>query len=123
MVIIDTNIIIDYLRRKEKSSFESFFEQKDDELGISLVTIQELFSGKSTKDKEEEDFLLALLASLVIFPYTYEIAKLAGELIRNAKDPIEFPDAAIAATAIFHDAKLFTLNKRDFAKIAKLQLL
>ena len=56
------------------------------------------------------------------FPYTYEIAKLAGELIRDAKDPIEFPDAVIAAAAILHDAKLFTLNKKNFVRISKLEL-
>jgi len=35
---------------------------------------------------------------------------------------LEFADALIAATAIFHNANLFTLNRKDFACIPYLKL-
>ena len=125
MVILDTNIIIDHLRRDQadKSYFVSISEKiSKDELAISIITIQELYRGSSTRSNEEKEKLLTVLSSLKIFPYEYEIAQLAGELARDSSILLEFPDAAIAATAIFHDAKLFTLNKKDFVRISKLEL-
>jgi len=35
---------------------------------------------------------------------------------------LEFADALIAATAIQHNAELFTLNRKDFAYIPSLKL-
>lgn len=125
MVILDTNIIIDHLRRDptDKSHFVKVTEKVSrDELAISLITIQELYRGSSTRSSHEKEKLLTVLSSLKIFSYDFEIAQLAGELSRDSAIFIEFPDAAIAATAIIHDAKLFTLNKKDFARIKNLEL-
>jgi len=35
---------------------------------------------------------------------------------------LKLPDAQIAATALFHNAELFTLNRKDFAYIPNLKL-
>ena len=42
--------------------------------------------------------------------------------MRDISTPLEFMDAAIAATAILHGAQLFTLNKKDFERIGDLEL-
>ncbi len=42
--------------------------------------------------------------------------------MRDSKTPIQFADAAIAATAIINGAELYTLNKKDFEKIPGLLL-
>ena len=125
MIILDTNIIIDHLRILGNK--ESYFVKLSkilpkDDLAISLVTIQELFQGKSTRDTEPEKNLIAVIEPLKILPYTYQIAKLAGQINRDVKNTIEFTDAAIAATAIVNKAKLFTLNKKDFHDISGLEL-
>ena len=125
MVILDTNIIIDHIRQKKGAETalkkivrtipkEAFF--------ISIITIQELYEGKSTKGEEEDRYLLATIAPLKILPYSYETAKLAGEIARDSGKPLEFPDAAIAATAIINNCELFTLNKKDFQTIKDLRL-
>jgi predicted nucleic acid-binding protein len=57
-----------------------------------------------------------------LMPYNYEIAKLAGEIVRDNKNLVEFPDAAIAATALVNEAELLTLNKKHFAGIKGLEL-
>lgn len=125
MVILDTNIIIDHLRTlgKKESHFVKLSKilPKED-LAISLVTIQELFQGKSTRSVEQEKNLLAVIEPLKILPYTYQIAKIAGQINRAVKNTIEFADSAIAATAIVNEAKLFTLNKKDFHHISGLEL-
>ena len=92
-------------------------------LAISIISIQELYEGKSTQDKKKEQFLVDTLKPLEILAYTEDIAKLAGTLARDLARPIELADAAIAATVIINQATLFTLNKKDFKDIKKLKLL
>ena len=126
MVILDTNIIIDHLRRPPKkiSLLVKIVEKKPKEnLAISMISIQELYEGRSTKSKTKEQYLLATIAPLKILPYNYEVAQLAGEIARDLNQPIELADAAIAATAILNGAQLFTLNKRDFRGIKNLELM
>ncbi len=126
MVILDTNIIIDHLRL-QKAQSESLLmqiaKQKPKEvLALSIVSVQELYEGQSTKDDHKEQNLLATISPLKILPYTYETAKLAGEIARDLKRPIELADATIAATAILNNGFLLTINKNDFADIAELRL-
>ncbi|HUS59800.1 MAG TPA: PIN domain-containing protein [Nevskiaceae bacterium] len=126
MVILDTNIIIDHLRRPPKkiSLLVKIVEKKPKEnLAISMISIQELYEGRSTKSKTKEQYLLATIAPLKILPYNYEVAQLAGEIARDLNQPIELADAAIAATAILNGTQLFTLNKRDFRGIKNLELM
>lgn len=124
MVILDTNIIVDHLRRP---SLPTVFSRLPDiypnqTFSVSIISVQELFTGKSTRRDEEKEALLTILGSVEIFLYTYEIAKIAGEIQRDLKPDISFADAAIAATAIVNGASLATLNKRDFTDIPGLEL-
>ncbi|MDO8497998.1 MAG: PIN domain-containing protein [bacterium] len=124
MVILDTNIIIDHLRSKNDESLlmKLVKESKKEELGISVLTIQELYEGRSTQDEKKEEMMMTTIAPLKIYSYTYEIAKLAGEIARDIDKPIEFVDAGIAATAIVTGSKLCSLNKKDFSDIQDLML-
>jgi len=126
MVIIDTSIIIEHLRlpKNKKSTLIKLVEQKPKEvIAISIITIQELYEGQSTKNKNKEQSLLATIAPLKILPYTFEIAQFAGKIARDIKKPIEMADAAIAATTILNNGELVTLNKKDFLGIKDLKIL
>lgn len=125
MVVLDTSVIIDHLR--QKLSGESYLmklvqEMPRAELALSVISIQELYEGKSTKDRKKEEYILATITPLKILPYTYEIAQLAGEIARDLTRTIELADAAIAATALLYDAELATLNKKDFVGIKGLKV-
>ncbi len=125
MVVLDTSIIIDHLRQpKEKETYlTKIAKQKPkEELAISMISVQELYEGKSTKDGEKEQHLLATIVPLQILLYTYEVAQLAGKIARDLGRSIELADAAIAATAIINGAQLLTLNKKDFLGIEGLKL-
>ncbi len=124
MVILDTNIIIDHLRQKpgSKSHLEKINDAEGkDYLAISIITIQELFEGRSTKDQQKMTELLAVLSPLKIFEYNLQVAQKAGEIARDLKDPIEFADSAIAATCIFNNCQFLTLNKKHFQHIPDLE--
>lgn len=123
MVILDTNILIDALRRKSgKTTLEGILETtSSDDLVISVISIQELYQGKSVAVSEKETDMQALLAPLKILPYSYDVAKRAGEIVREKQYEIAFADAAIAATAIINGCQLFTLDKKDFIGIDNLE--
>ncbi len=125
MVVLDTNIIIDHLRQpgKKETHLTKIAKQKPkEELAISMISVQELYEGKSTKNEEKERYLLATIVPLQILLYTYEVAQLAGKIARDLDRSIEIADAAIAATTIVNGAQLFTLNKKDFQGIEGLEL-
>lgn len=123
MVVLDTSVIIEHLRQPpEKSKLIKLLKKYPQEnFGISIVSIHELYEGKSTKDQEKENQLLSTISSLEILSYTWEVAKLAGIIARDLHRPIELADAAIAATTILNAGELFTLNKKDFSGIKDLK--
>ncbi len=125
MVVLDTNIIIEHLRLpgSEKSTLVKIVGKVTGEvLAVSVISIQELYEGKSTKDEKKEGALLATIAPLKILPYTYKVARLAGKIARDLERPIELADAAIAATTILNGGRLATLNKKDFLGIKGLEM-
>jgi len=124
MVILDTNIIIDHIRipKKSDSHFIKIAHLKPKEtFALSVISIQELYAGKSSKEIEKEKDMLAIIIVLQVLPYTYNVAQLAGEIIRDSKNPISFADAAIASTAILNNGDLATLNKKHYQNIKGLQ--
>lgn len=125
MVVIDTSVIVDHLRQLGEITFFRKLEKKlqNESLTISIITIQELYAGRSTRDHDREQMLLATISPLRILPYTYETAELAGKLIRDAKNSLQLVDAAIAASAIVNGYQLATLNKKDFIGIEDLEIL
>jgi predicted nucleic acid-binding protein len=127
MVVIDTNIIIDHLRLQDASRESRLMkiakEKSKETLALSILSVQELYEGLSTRDTQKEQYLLATISPLKILPYTYEIAKLAGEIARDLDRPIELADAGIASTAILNGGNLNTANTKDFIGIEKLRLI
>ena len=99
MVILDTNIIIDHLRTTSKSTQSHLVKLAKNHpktsLALSVISVQELLEGQSTKDPAKYKDLLAVISPLQILPYTYDVAILAGEIARDLPQPIEFADAAI----------------------------
>lgn len=124
MVILDTNIIIDHLRKPSDESLLTRITKNhsNESLGISVISIQELYEGKSTKDLTKENFMLSILGLLTVLPYDAEVAKLAGKIARDIKTPIDLGDAAIAATTVLNGAQLLTLNEKHFESIPDLKL-
>lgn len=124
MVVLDTNILIDHLRTGGLGHLLKMAKGiPKQNLAVSTITIQELYERESTKNKQKEKDMLAVISPLKILPYTYEVAQTAGEMARDLKRPIELADAAIAATTILSGASLATLNTKDFAQIENLDLL
>ncbi len=124
-VLVDTSIIIDYLHRKDKtkSLFFKVFQQSDYQAVISLITITELWAGKSSAQKETLNKMHEIINHCQVVLPTIKVAKLAGQLLREANYEISYQDAEIAAAAIENKIPILTLNKKDFQKLSRVKLL
>lgn len=123
-ILIDTSIIIDHLRKKNKNKSRLFKIINNHNLFVSTVTIYELFAGAADEQKKKDihDFT----ALVEIIPFTYEIAEQAGALylsLREKNKLIDIADIFIGATALAHDLPLMTLNIKHFERIEELNLL
>lgn len=121
-VVVDTNIIIDYLRGGTK--WEDFIDsaEKDMELFLPTIAIFELFSGESTKNPRKLQDMIDFVGQFQKIALDEDIAKRAGELFRDIKIKIQVPDYIIAASAINLDGLVLTLNKKHFQEIPNLRI-
>ena len=123
-VLIDTSIIIDYLRKqnKEKTLFWKIINRSS--CYISAVTVFELYSG--AKEKKHIEALDVVLSHLEVIVFNTEQAKMASSIFRSLKSKnklIEFRDIFIASSAIVSNMPLATLNTKHFKRIDGLILL
>jgi len=92
-----------------------------DGICISPITVAELFSGQSSRDKEVENFLKYLIDGFKQLEMDQETAILAGQLRCFYK--IAIADAFIAASAIQTGARLVSHNQKDFSKVPNLKII
>jgi predicted nucleic acid-binding protein len=109
-LLVDTDVLIDHLRGTSR------LPGKVRQLGISVVSRCELFSGRDDPDK-----LRRFLWPMIELPIDAATAELAG--LTRRQTGIATPDALIAATALLHRIPLMTRNRRDFDRVDKLQIL
>jgi len=123
-VLVDTSIIIDYLRKinKEKTLFWDIINTYT--CYISSVTVFELYSG--AKEPKHSEALDIVLSHLDILAFDVVQAKIAASIFQKLKANnklIEFRDIFIASSAISKDIPLATLNKKHFKRIDNLELI
>lgn len=121
-ILLDTSVIIDFVRRKDKENTLLFsLAKKGYELHISILTHTELYSGRSVwSNIEAEQDLEKLFYGMHILPLETEISKKAGRI--RAQNNTTIIDAIIAGTAINHGLSLATLNLKDFENIEEISL-
>lgn len=125
MLLLNTTVIIDHLRTKgnRASDLLKLIKKHPKQISsLSMISVQELYEGASTLDSNRRKDMVATISPLKILPYTYEVAKLAGTIARDLDKPIQYTDAAIAASAIIADATLVTHNGKDFGNIRELKV-
>jgi len=120
VILIDTDIVIDYLRRYEKGL--DFIKKHKEKIAISDFLEIELIIG--CRNKEEIKDLEEFLKKFSILNTNSEIIKTAVDLLKNhyLKDGIEAIDSIIAASALFYDIDFYTRNSKHFKNIKGLRL-
>ncbi|MGA2049445.1 MAG: type II toxin-antitoxin system VapC family toxin [Terracidiphilus sp.] len=114
-VSLDTDIAIEILRGRNKviSSKWSALAASGTVVLYSPVVAAELWAGALP---HEHRLISVFFQPLICVATDYEIGELAGALLRKfAKShSLEIPDALIAATAIHHEAALWTRNRKHY---------
>jgi predicted nucleic acid-binding protein len=119
---IDSNIIIAYLAGEAKvKNTLSNWQLRNLPFLLSTVVETEVLSFPKFTPEEIQFTLKFLEENFISIPFSREVARIAAKLRRDYR--IKFPDAAIAATAIYTDTPLVTRNIRDFKKIPNLKIL
>lgn len=121
-VVIDSSVIIDFLR---KASREKSFARKvieDEDIVMSLVSVAELYSGKSVQQEgPAKDLLEKILETAEVVYPGFDDAIKVGSL--RAKYQLSLGDAFVAALALDLNVPLATLDVSDFKRINGLKVL
>jgi predicted nucleic acid-binding protein len=114
MVLVDTDVLVSYLRGNDKTHSIIKELRKDDFLCISPITISELYAGVRP---HEVDRMVDLIASMYILDLTTDIAVGAGirrNQYRRKGITLSCMDSLIAATAIYYNCITLTFNVKHF---------
>jgi predicted nucleic acid-binding protein len=122
MIQLDTSALIAALcgSRHEQSALRSWIDEGEP-IFLSAPVLYEWLRGprKAEELKIQED----LFPSYLSIPFGADEAEIAVRIYRKLKRPRNRQtDIAIAACAMTHKAKLWTLNPEDFADIPSLEL-
>lgn len=132
-LVLDSSIVIAAERRGDTVAQllkEILIKAGDQEAVLSSIGLVELAHGihrARTPEirKQRETFIYELLADLAVFPFTNELALLAGRIDAEQQSrgiTIPFADLLIGATALSLGYSVVTGNLRHFQKIPGLSV-
>ncbi|MCX7120626.1 MAG: type II toxin-antitoxin system VapC family toxin [Gammaproteobacteria bacterium] len=111
-LLIDTDIIIDYLRDYNPAVL--YLEKTTHQLQLSTITVAELYAG--IRDNDEQKAIESFLAAFDIVSVNNAIAQLGGTFRKKygKSHGTGLADALIAATAVDQQCHFATLNTRHY---------
>lgn len=111
-MIVDTNIVIDFLKGNNNAR-EFIDSHLQDDLYLSVITVSEVYSGIKEHETKIFENLLSLFQLVAVDKtISVEAGKLRRKFFRS--HGIEIPDAIIAATANDLNVPVATLDKKHF---------
>lgn len=124
LILADISVLIDHFRKQDKSRSALFaLLEKNYRFSISSITSYEIYVGVYS---DQMEYWNSLLDKIIVFPFTDQTAKTAATIdkeLKKKRKQIAIPDLFIAATAIEHELPVYTLNKKHFERIDRLNLL
>ena len=121
MILCDTNILIE-IYRNNAGVLATVEKAGYDNIAISDVTRAELFYG--ARNKAELKKIREDMEQLQVLPVNITISQMAVALVEQfcLSHKLDWEDAQIAATAIFYNIELYTLNLKDFSFVPGLKI-
>ena len=127
MIVLDTNVVSELLRRDPDARVLRWFETQTEELALTSVTWAELLAGVELlpEGKRRRELQAALLRASAPFlgtrafiSFGEKAAEHYATLVASRQRmgrPISTADAQIAAMCRAHEASCATRNTKDFA--------
>jgi predicted nucleic acid-binding protein len=122
-ICIDTSLLIDYYRKKNKDKTKLVELSKRYKFSISVITKLEILVGITD---EQKNYWESIFNKINIIPLNEAEIEKASEIIRQLKKQnkiIELSDILIAATSIVNNLELSTFNKKHFDRIDELNII
>ncbi len=122
LLIIDTDVLIDYSRGIEKAKSSIIELENDYRLAVSVITQLELMVG--CENKQDFRLLKTFLEGFEVIPLNSMISDKAVVLFEQYRlsHGVMIPDMLIASTAIILDVPLISKNRKDFRFIKELKI-
>lgn len=126
MIVLDTNVVSELLRREPDSGVVSWLESLGGDVAITAITLAELLAGvRRLPDGRRKLELEAAVAAAVepyrgghaLLPFDDSCADAYAEILHERERaglPIATADAQIAAICRTHGAACATRNTKDF---------
>jgi len=124
--LLDTSVIIDYLRGKDETV--NLVNSLDGDITSSYISLAELYEGihRVKNNSEIESKIINFFASLAnIYGLDHKTAGIFGQIRAELKikgNVIEDLDILIAATCIANNLILVTHNQKHFSRIKELKI-
>jgi predicted nucleic acid-binding protein len=123
IICLDTSVLIDYFRKKDKQKSVFFkLTTKYKLFAVSIVTEYEIMVGANS---EKTDFWNQFFEKITVLPLNKSANGAAirlTKLLRASNKLIEVPDIFIGATAMANNMKIATLNKKHFERMQGLKI-
>ena len=123
MVVCDSDVLIEFLDKANKTIEDRLVQLGMERLCISSVTFSEVIFGSWNKTHQKS--LIKGLQSFALIEIDPAIDSIHRNLIErfSLSHRLGIQDAFVAATALQGEHYLFTLNRKDFSFIEGLRLI
>ena len=124
-IIVDTTILIDFLRKKNKEKTILWkLKEKYENISVSSISVFELYAG-ATDNKKTKD-VQSLLKWLDVIDFDEELGERAGKnllILKKKNSILDYRDLFIGTTAVFYGLAIATLNTNHFENIPNIKIL
>ena len=127
-LLIDTDVLILAEREAGSAGFGRWREYG--EAYVSVVTASELLVGVHRADTAErrarrEAFVEAILSAIPVLDFGLGVARVHARLVASLPTGVTVAahDAMIGATALYYGCSVLTRNRRDFDRLAGVEVL
>ncbi len=122
VICLDTSVLIEFYRNKEKAKSFWFALSQNYRFQIPSIVKYEILRG----DKKKDAFWHHIFRFTPILSFDERCAELASEIYQDLKihnQLIETDDILIAATAIANQLKIATINNVHFSRIKNIEII
>jgi tRNA(fMet)-specific endonuclease VapC len=124
LICLDTSVLIDFFRKKDKRNSFFFELSKNYNLfAVSVITEYEILTGSKN---ETDPFWMSFFEKVTVLPFDEAAMQTAVSIYKQLKKDnklIEIPDILIGSSALVNQIKLATLNAKHFERIKGLELI